>query len=75
MANGDTWDASPESFIVKDGRVFLFHDSVFYDAKAVWQAQPDEGGLIDRGDEHWRRLTRQRGRPEPATSSAVADDG
>ncbi|MBL4847345.1 MAG: hypothetical protein JKY65_17640 [Planctomycetes bacterium] len=56
VAGDGTFDADPESFLVREGRLFLFHDSIFFDAKKAWL----EGGhksLARSADVHWHEMT------------------
>jgi len=55
VAGEGTFFADPESFIVRDGRLFLFHDSIFFDAKKAW-LKNDHDVQVHNGDSYWQRL-------------------
>ena len=55
IAGDGTFFADPESFLVVGQRVFLFHDSIFFDAKAAWLKR-DQDRVIRAGDAYWERL-------------------
>ena len=55
MADGEKVDIDPESFAVTDGRLFLFYDGLWGDAKKKWNKKPRE--LEQKADAAWQKLT------------------
>jgi hypothetical protein len=45
----------PESFEVRDGRLFLFHRDPGLDTRALWLKKPGE--LVARADANWPALS------------------
>lgn len=52
MADGNRADVDPKSFIVKDGRLFLFFDGFFNDTRAKWRKR-DHDQQASRADAEW----------------------
>lgn len=46
---------NPKSFLVEDGRLFLFYDTVFADTRQRWLDENPEA-LKQKADEHWKTL-------------------
>ncbi|MGE5276657.1 MAG: YHS domain-containing (seleno)protein [Acidobacteriota bacterium] len=49
-------DVDPESFEVRDGRLFLFYRDPGLDTRALWLRKPAE--LVSRADANWPALSR-----------------
>ena len=58
VAHRGTFGSTPTSFLIRDGRLFLFHDSIFFDAKATWLRErgPTQAELVRSGDAYWAEL-------------------
>ncbi len=56
VANEGTFGADPESFLIVDGRLFLFHDSIFFDAKKAWLEKDRHAAFVKTGDAYWKRM-------------------
>ena len=54
-------EVDPRSFLVEDGRLFLFYDGAFADTRAWW-TEGAHGELAARADANWDRLLSARGR-------------
>jgi len=54
MAEGDKVGIDPKSFQITDGRLFLFYDGVWGDAKKLWNK--DEAKLTLAADSAWNKL-------------------
>jgi len=54
MAKGDKVDIDPESFLVRDGRLFLFYKGWFNDTRAKFLKDPAE--LTRKADGSWAKL-------------------
>lgn len=56
MLDGAQVDVDPKSFIVKDGRLFLFYDGILGDTKSKWLggSHADQAG---KADANWRRTS------------------
>lgn len=63
MANGEKVEIDPTSFLVTDGKLYVFFKAWYADTRARWKK--DEKRLTARADEAWRQLT---ARPEPSPS-------
>ena len=56
MTTGDKTEADPKTFIVKDGRLFLFYNGFFGNTKKDWlKGNHDE--LARRADEAWKKIS------------------
>ncbi len=53
---GGTFFADPESFVLKDGRLFLFHDSIFFDGKQAWEERDHEQRTAS-ADAYWAQMS------------------
>ena len=58
MANGDTTEANPKSFIVKDDRLFLFYDGLFGNTRKDW-LKGNHNDLADQADREWKKRSRE----------------
>lgn len=56
MRAGDRVDVDPTSFIVRDGRLFLFYKGWLGDTRAKWLAG-DHANRAAEADRHWKRLS------------------
>jgi len=54
MADGDKVGIDPESFLVTDGKLYLFFKAWYADTRAKWRK--DEVRLRSRADETWKAL-------------------
>jgi hypothetical protein len=54
MADKEKVEIDPESFLVSDGRLYLFFKSWYADTRAKWKK--DERGLAAKADAAWRAL-------------------
>lgn len=55
MARGDKVEIDTESFLVVDGKLYLFFNGLFADTRAKWQKEGHET-LRPRADEHWPKV-------------------
>jgi len=68
MARGSQTGANPKSFIVKDGRLYLFYDGLWGDTRKDWRAgNHDE--LSREADGAWREMSGESPRVGPDTES------
>lgn len=51
------YDGHPENFKLIDGKVYLFFQNPFYDARAVWNNDPNPERMLARADSFWTDLT------------------
>lgn len=58
VSHDGTFGADPQSFIVRNGRLYLFHDSIFFDARSAWLGESSQDQLIAAGDRYWSQMTR-----------------
>lgn len=59
VADGATFGADPESFLVDGDRVFLFFDAFFLDARRAWLERGHER-LKNAADTHWTMVSGSR---------------
>lgn len=55
--SGDKVEIDPESFIVKDGRLFLFYDGWGGDTKKKWEKGGDHAAQAKAADDAWRKIS------------------
>jgi YHS domain-containing protein len=55
---GKKVDVDPESFEIRDGRLYLFYRDHELDTRALWQKNPEE--LRRKANTHWESLARER---------------
>lgn len=55
MARGDKVEVDPESFLVVDGKLYVFYDGLFADTRAKWREEGHDK-LRPKADEHWTKL-------------------
>ncbi|MBK6940033.1 MAG: YHS domain protein [Planctomycetes bacterium] len=55
MARGDKVEIDTESFLVVDGKLYLFFNGLFADTRAKWRKEGHET-LRPSADEHWTKL-------------------
>lgn len=48
-------EVDPESFVVREGKLYLFYKGFFNDTRAKWQKDPAD--FVKRGDTAWKELT------------------
>jgi YHS domain-containing protein len=58
MAEADKVSVDPESFLVTDGRLYLFFKSWYADTRSRWRK--DEKALATKADSSWKRLLEER---------------
>ncbi len=56
MTTGDKTEADPKTFIVKDGRLFLFYNSFFGNTKKDW-LKGDHDALANKADASWKKIS------------------
>lgn len=56
IVTNDKVEIEPKSFIVKDGRLFLFYDGFGGDAKAKW-LKKDHQQQADAADKNWKTIS------------------
>ncbi len=54
MADTDKVEIDPQSFLITDGKLYLFYKSWFADTRAKWQR--DEKRLAEKADKAWNAL-------------------
>lgn len=54
MADKEKVEVDVESFVVRDGRLFLFYQGFFNDTRAKWSKKPAD--FIQRADVRWSEL-------------------
>jgi YHS domain-containing protein len=54
---GDKVDVDPRSFLVEDGRLYLFYDGFFGDTRKSWSKAGGAKKLAARAVENWARIT------------------
>ena len=52
MREGTKTEINPKSFIVRDGRLFLFYDGLWGDTRALWLGT-DHGESLEAADGEW----------------------
>ena len=55
MSDGELVDADPESFLMRDGRLFLFFDMLFIDTRNKW-LKGEHAALAAEADGYWAQL-------------------
>lgn len=53
---GKRVDIDPESYVVKDGKLYVFYRDPALDTRALWQK--DAAGFVQKGDAKWPALSR-----------------
>jgi YHS domain-containing protein len=48
-------EVDPESFVVREGKLYLFYKGFFNDTRAKWQKEPAD--FVKRGDVAWKEIT------------------
>lgn len=48
-------EVDPESFVVREGKLYLFYKGFFNDTRAKWQKDPAD--FVKRGDTAWKEIT------------------
>ena len=68
MLDGDKTEIDPKTFIVKDGRLFLFYNGFFGNTKKDW-LKGDHDEQAARSDTEWKKLSGESPRvaPKPGT--------
>ncbi|MDX2130541.1 MAG: peroxiredoxin-like family protein [Planctomycetota bacterium] len=56
MIDGDKTEPNPKSFIVKDGRLFLFYDGLLGDTRANW-LKGDHAAQLAKADVAWKKIS------------------
>lgn len=71
MREGDKVDIDPKSFIVKDGRLFLFYKGWLGDTRSKW-LKGDHAAESKEADQNWKKLSGEEARSgEPAAASTM----
>lgn len=55
-ATGKLVDINPKSFQIKDGKLYLFYDSIFADTLEKWNEEDPEV-LQPKADKNWEKIT------------------
>jgi len=58
MVNGERVSINPRSFLIEDGRLLLFYDSLFADTRARWR-EANSPALGAEADSHWTVIVRE----------------
>ncbi len=53
---GKRVDIDPESFVIKDGKLYVFYRDPALDTRSLWQK--DVAGFVQKGDAKWRELSK-----------------
>lgn len=53
---GKRVDIDPESFVIKDGKLYVFYRDPALDTRSLWQK--DVAGFVQKGDVKWRELSK-----------------
>lgn len=53
--NGDKVEIDPESYIIYDGKLFLFYNSFFNDTRDKWKDMNGNKELKPKADANWRK--------------------
>lgn len=69
MRDGDKVDVDPRSFIVRDGRLFLFYKGLLGDTRAKW-LKTDHDASATAADRHWKQLSGEDPRTVPLADDA-----
>jgi YHS domain-containing protein len=48
-------EVDPESFVVREGKLYLFYKGLFNDTRAKWTKDPAD--FVKRGDAAWKEIT------------------
>ena len=56
MREGTKTEVDPRSFIVRDGRLFLFYDGIWGDTRAMWE-ETDHAASVAAADAQWQELS------------------
>ena len=48
-------EVDPESFVVREGKLYLFYKGFFNDTRSKWQKDPAD--FVKRGDTAWKEIT------------------
>jgi peroxiredoxin len=56
MLDGEQVEVDPKSFIVKDGRLFLFYDGILADTRAKW-LKGNHANQAGKADTNWRKTS------------------
>lgn len=60
MAQGEKVEIDPKSFVITDGKLFVFYKSFFNDTRSKWQK--DEPALMKKADAAWKKIVEK---PKP----------
>jgi peroxiredoxin/YHS domain-containing protein len=72
MKDGDKTDIDPKSFIVRDGRLYLFYNGTWGDTRAKW-VKLDHAQQARTSDDQWKKISGEDPRaPKPAAKAAAA---
>lgn len=70
MKEGDKVEVDPKSFIVQDGRLFLFYNGTWGNTRAKW-LKLDHAKAASEADTQWKKLSGEEARaPKPAASAS-----
>ena len=69
MLEGDKVQVDPKSFIVKDGRLFLFYKGLLGDTRAKW-LKADQATETKTADAMWKKITGESAPTSSAPKSA-----
>lgn len=53
---GKRVDIDPKSFVIKDGKLYVFYRDPALDTRGLWQK--DVAGFVQKGDAKWRELSK-----------------
>ena len=74
MTSGDKVDIDPRSFIVKNGRLYLFYNGLLNDTRAKWRRR-DHDALARAADREWKKRTGEEPRiPAPPSDAQASGD-
>lgn len=62
-AKGEKVEVDPKSFVIKEGRLFLFYKDFFNDTRAEFKS--DQANLTKKADTSWQRIAREQPRNAP----------
>lgn len=65
MKDGEKTSIDPKTFIVRDGRLFLFYNGFGGNTKSQWEKQ-DHAAQTRQSDDAWKRLSGEEPRIPPA---------
>ncbi len=69
MADDEKVEIDPKSFVVTDGKLYLFYKSFFNDTRAKWLK--NEAALAKKADAGWKKILEK---PAPKSESAESAD-